>query len=104
MNILKRVWQWLFTKHQKENTVTDTTATDTAATTDTASDSTSTEDTATTTATDTTGTATTTTTVTTDDSVLDQVKELLVKIGHDVESEWDEVVALAKKLVTKSSS
>lgn len=49
-------------------------------------------------------TQTTTTTVATDDSVLDQVKELLVKIGHDVESEWDEVVALAKKLVTKSSS
>lgn len=48
-------------------------------------------------------TQTTTTTVATDDSVLDQVKELLVKIGHDVESEWDEVVALAKKLVAKAS-
>ena len=96
MNIFKRAWLWLTTK--KESTVTDTTATDATAVTPVA-----TVETTPVAATDTTAT-TTTTTVTTDDSVLDQVKELLVKIGHDVEGEWDEVVALAKKLVTKSSS
>ncbi|WP_313684220.1 hypothetical protein [Pantoea sp.] len=103
MNILKRAWQWLFTKHQKESTVTDTAAISTDTTTTDATDSVvaNTADTAN--PADTTAT-TTTTTVTTDDSVLDEVKSLLVKIGHDVESEWDEVVALAKKLVTKSAS
>lgn len=99
MNIFKRAWIWLITK--KEIAVTDTTASDTGTkTTATVAPATSA---AATVSTDTTET-TTTTTVTTDDSVLAKVKELLISIGHDVEEEFDEVVALAKKLVTKTST
>lgn len=47
-------------------------------------------------------TQTTTTTVTSNDAVLDKVKEILISIGHDVEAEFDEVVALAKKLIAKA--
>lgn len=103
MNIIERVWQWLFTKHQKESTVTDTAAINTDSTTTAATDTGTATSSEVTAPAETTSTVTTTT-ITTDDSVLDQVKELLVKIGHDVEGEWDEVVALAKKLVTKSAS
>ena len=47
-------------------------------------------------------TQTATTTVTSNDAVLDKVKEILISIGHDVEAEFDEVVALAKKLIAKA--
>lgn len=47
-------------------------------------------------------TQTTTTTVTSNDAVLEKVKEILISIGHDVEAEFDEVVALAKKLIAKA--
>ncbi|MDU5835957.1 MAG: hypothetical protein E6Z53_02670 [Pantoea sp.] len=90
MNPLK----WLLTKNEpvtKEATVTDTV----------------TETTAEPTIVTTTGepvatTQTTTTTVTSNDAVLDKVKEILISIGHDVEAEFDEVVALAKKLIAKA--
>lgn len=92
MNPLK----WLLTKNEpatKETTVTDTTATDTTATAEPVTVTTTTEPVT---------TQTTTTTVVSNDAVLDKVKEILISIGHDVEVEFDEVVALAKKLIAKA--
>lgn len=83
MNLLKRAWLWLTTKHQKETPVTDTSTTET-----------------------TTNPETVTYVIgqsAKSDAVLAKVKELLITIGHDVEGEFDEIVALAKKLVAKSS-
>lgn len=100
MNIIERAWQWLFTKHQKESTVEDT-----AATTTTDSTNTTTADTApvpeTTTAVEATSTVTTTT-VATNDDVLDELKDVLIKLGHDIEDDWEFMVGLAKNRVTKS--
>ena len=91
MNPLK----WLLTKNEpatKETAVTDTVTETTAA-----------EPTiVTTTGEPVATTQTTTTTVTSNDAVLDKVKEILISIGHDVEAEFDEVVALAKKLIAKA--
>lgn len=98
MSIFNEAITWLTTK--KESSVTDTAATTAADTTD------ATTDTTTATAAATPVAATTTAATSTEpstDSVLSKVKELLINIGHDVDTEWDELVALAKKLVTKSS-
>ena len=84
MNPLK----WLLTKSEpatKETTVTDTVVETPA---EPVTVTTTVEPAAT--------TQTTTTTVTSNDAVLDKVKEILISIGHDVEAEFDEVVALAK--------
>jgi len=99
MSIFNEAITWLTTK--KESSVTDTTATTAADTTAATTDASTT-----TSSTPVAASTTTTTTATTEpstDSVLSKVKELLINIGHDVDTEWDELVALAKKLVTKSS-
>ncbi|WP_146001332.1 hypothetical protein [Chimaeribacter arupi] len=93
MNPLK----WLLTKETKEPTVTDAAVTDTATTAQAIPPVTTTTETVVPAT-----TQTTTTSVTSDDAVLGKVKELLISIGHDVENEFDEVVALAKKLVAKA--
>ena len=97
MKIFNEAITWLTTK--KESSVTDATATTaadtTAATTDAETTTAATPVAAT--------TAVATSTEPSTDSVLSKVKELLINIGHDVDTEWDELVALAKKLVTKSS-
>lgn len=87
--------KWLLQKNEpekKETTVTDTVTDNTAA--EPVTVTTTVEPAAT--------TQTTTTTVTSNDAVLDKVKEILISIGHDVEAEFDEVVALAKKLIAKA--
>jgi len=99
MNIFKRAWAWLTTK--KETPVTDTTATTTAADTSTPTVITSTESVSSE-ATTPAATTTTTTTVSTNESLLAELKGLLVKLGHDVEAEWDAVVSLAKTRISKT--
>lgn len=86
-------FKWLLTKNEpatKETTVTDTVVETPA------------EPTIVTTTGEPVATQTTTTTVVSNDAVLDKVKEILISIGHDVEAEFDEVVALAKKLIAKA--
>jgi len=86
-------FKWLLTKSEpatKETTVTDTVVETPA------------EPTIATTTGEPVTTQTTTTTVVSNDAVLDKVKEILISIGHDVEAEFDEVVALAKKLIAKA--
>lgn len=85
--------KWLLTKNEpatKETTVTDTVV------------ETSAEPTIVTTTGEPVTTQTTTTTVVSNDAVLGKVKEILISIGHDIEAEFDEVVALAKKLIAKA--
>lgn len=98
MNIFKRAWLWLTTK--KETPVTDTTATTTTADASTATTSTTVAAPAE--VTTPAATTTTTTTVSTNESLLAELKGLLVKLGHDVEAEWDAVVSLAKTRISKT--
>ncbi|MBV4365904.1 hypothetical protein [Erwinia phyllosphaerae] len=79
--------------------MTDTTATTTTADTSTATTTTVAAPVEVTTP---AATTTTTTTVSTNESLLAELKGLLVKLGHDVEAEWDAVVSLAKTRISKT--